>query len=231
MQHKYNARTRLFELVNDDTSLLSTVSRFGISLGFGEKNIAEVCNQHGIDTTTFLAVINFIAEGELEVQEINYTISLDTVISYLRNSHNYFLDFKLPLIREKLDHLIKDETKFNDYRIVLLKFFDDYVEEVKKHMEYEDKTVFPYVIDLIGGKKNEHYSILDFEEHHTDVDSKLSELKNILIKYHPASSVNFQLNDILFDLLSCEKDLATHNIIEDFFFVPLVESYENKFSN
>jgi regulator of cell morphogenesis and NO signaling len=95
-------------------------------------------------------------------------------------------------------------------------------------MDYEDKTVFPYVIQLLDGKKNAKYSIAVFEEHHTDVDSKLAELKNILVKYYPAKGTNYMLNDVLFDLLWCEKDLATHNQVEDYFFVPVIEAIEQK---
>ena len=97
---------------------------------------------------------------------------------------------------------------------------------VRKHMEYEDKTVFPYVIDLLKGKNDKKYKIADFEEHHSDVDSKLAELKNILIKYYPAKGTNYLLNEVLFDLLWCEKDLVMHNQVEDFFFVPVIEAIE-----
>jgi pyruvate formate lyase activating enzyme len=39
---------------------------------------------------------------------------------------------------------------------------------------------------------------------------------------------NYKLNDVLFDLLWCEKDLASHNQVEDFFFVPVIEAIEQK---
>lgn len=38
--------------------------RFGIDLGFGERNIGEVCRQNGIDVHTFLTVVNFLTETE-----------------------------------------------------------------------------------------------------------------------------------------------------------------------
>lgn len=231
MQHKFTPRTRIFNLINDDASLLSSVSRFGISLGLGEKTIQEVCSANNIDCNTFLAVMNFLAEQNIEADDVVENISIETVISYLKNAHTYFLDYKLPVLREKLNDAVTESEQMHAYNVVVMEFFDEYVEEVKKHMEFEDKTVFPYVMKLLRGTKPSGFRIADFEDHHTDVDSKIAELKNILIKYHPAEKVNYKLNDVLLELLWCEKDLATHNMVEDFFFVPVVELIENKLLN
>lgn len=231
MQHKFTSRTRMFNLINGDAALLSSISRFGISLGFGEKTVAEVCAANNIDCNTFLAVMNFLAEQNVEVNDLADNISIESVIGYLKNAHAYFLNFKLPILRAKLNDAMHENEQFHSYKVVVMEFFDEYVEEVKKHMEYEDKTVFPYVINLLKGIMPTRYRIADFEDHHTDVDSKIAELKNILIKYHPTDNVNFKLNDVLFELLWCEKDLASHNMVEDFFFVPVVELIENKLLN
>jgi regulator of cell morphogenesis and NO signaling len=226
--HKFTERTRMSELVNEDASLLSTISRFGISFGFGDKTVKEACLANNIDCNTFLAVVNFLSEGNIEITEVLDTISIETVIGYLKNAHEYFLDYKLPSIRNKLIAAVDSSDQSEPYKVVFMKFFDEYFSEVKKHMEYEDKTVFPYVIKLLKGKTEGKYKIADFEDQHSDVDSKLAELKNILIKYYPAKGVNYMLNDVLFDLLSCAKDLSMHNQVEDFFFVPYIEAIEQK---
>lgn len=231
MKHKFAASTRMFDVISDDASLLSTVSRFGIPLGLGDNTIQEVCRVHNIDCDTFLSVINFLTEGNIELAEEYSKINVESVIGFLKNAHSYFISYKLPLIREKLVEAVASGETMESYKIVILNFFDEYVDEVKKHMEYEDKTVFPYVINLLNGNLSDDYKIIDFEDHHTDVDSKIAELKNILIKYHPSNMVNYKLNEVLFDLLGCERDLATHNMVEDHFFVPVVEIIEHKLSN
>lgn len=231
MKHKFTARSRMFDVVSNDASLLSSVSRFGISLGLADKTIEEACAMYHIDCDTFLSVINFLMEGNVELQEVDDAINLETVIGFLKNAHSYFLSYKLPQIREKLIDAVPASKSMESYKVVLLNFYDEYVEEVKKHMEYEDKTVFPYVLNLLNGQLSDDYRIVDFEDHHTDVDSKIAELKNILIKYHPSDAVNHKLNDVLFDLLGCERDLAMHNMVEDYFFVPVVEVIERKLSH
>ena len=60
IDNKYTATDRLCDLIDDNFKLLMVMSRFGISLGFGEKSVKEVCEAENVDCDTFLAVANFI---------------------------------------------------------------------------------------------------------------------------------------------------------------------------
>jgi regulator of cell morphogenesis and NO signaling len=148
-QHKFTARTRMSDLINEDASLLSSISRFGISLGFGDKTVREACEANNIDCDTFLSVVNFLSEGNVEINETYNNISIESVINYLKNAHTYFLDYKLPSIRTKLLDAVDSTAQSSSYKVLFMKFFDEYFDEVRKHMEYEDKTVFPYVLNLL----------------------------------------------------------------------------------
>lgn len=226
MQHNFTPASKMNELLREDPSLLLTFTRFGFSLGFGDKTVKEICMANKVDLKTFLAVVNFITNGYMEEKIDHQDISLNSVVVYLTNAHDFFLGFKLPLIRKKLIEAIDDAIQEEPYRKMIMKFFDDYVTEVQKHMDYENDTVFPYVLRLTGGEKDPKYNIAVFEKNHDSIDSKLSDLKNILIKYFPSQKPNFLLNEVLFDLSDCEKDLERHNQVEDHFFVPLTESLE-----
>lgn len=227
-QQKFSPNEKMSDLINEDHSLLLVISRFGLSLGFGDKTVSEVCDTSGIDCNTFLAVVNFLSEDNFEVDNVNENISIISVIDYLKNAHSYFLDFKLPSIRNKLLEAVNIAHQNIPYGILFTKFFDEYVSEVKKHMDYEDKVVFKYVLQLYKGQKDPKYSISVFQERHNEIDSKLEELKNILIKYYPAEGSNHLLTEVLFDILSCEIDLASHNRVEDYLFVPAIEAMEQK---
>lgn len=227
-QQKFSANEKMSDLINENHSLLLVISRFGLSLGFGNKTVQEVCETNGIDCTTFLAVVNFLSEGNFEVGNDYDNISIVPVIDYLKNSHVYFLDFKLPAIRNKLLAAINAPDQTIPYEVIFMKFFDEYFSEVRKHMEYENKVVFPYVLKLLSGKKDPKYSISVFQEKHNEIESKLIELKNILIRYYPAKGSNHLLTEVLFDILSCEKDLESHSRVEDYLFVPAIEDVERK---
>ena len=55
--------------------------------------------------------------------------------------------------------------------------------------------------------------------------AKLAELKRIIIRYYPSGSTN-ELNGVLFDIFTCERDLASHNDIEDRLFIPAIKRLE-----
>ena len=95
-------------------------------------------------------------------------------------------------------------------------------------MDYEEKTVFKYVDALINGNAPRNYQISTFSKHHDQVGEKLTELKNIIIKYYPEKENNNKLNAVLFDIFNCEHDLASHCQVEDYMFVPAILKLERR---
>lgn len=225
----YKETDKMSDLICENYPMVLVMSRFGIALGFGEKSIGEVCRQNGVDAYTFLAVVNFLT-GEIQgVNDIlSSRLSLETLIRYLRNAHDYFLAFRLPNMRRKLNDAISGCPE--DVAFVIRRFFDEYAEEVNKHMSYEEKVVFPYVRDLLAGKASEKYNISIFRKRHEQIDQKLSDLKNILIKYYPGEG-GYLLNSVLFDLFTTEEDLVSHSLVEDNLFVPSILWHENNLLN
>ena len=208
------------DLVNDNGSLLLVMARFGISLGFGDKSVRDVCRAHRVDENTFLEVANFVSDREYHYE----SVSLPSLIGYLKQAHEYFLDFNLPNIRRKLIESI-DCSQSTDIAMLIVKFYDEYVTEVRKHMEYENEVVFTYVEQLAQGRLNRNYTISEFAGKHTPIGDKLKELKDIVIRYYPERN-NYLLNAVLLDIILCEQDLTSHCMIEDKLFVPAVRHIE-----
>ncbi len=225
--NKFKPTDKMSDLICSNYSLLQVLSRFDLSLGFGDRTVEEVCHEKGVDCPTFLAVVNFVAEGGDRMGDDLENISMSALMNYLKQAHHYFLDFCLPTIRRKLVEAI-DCSVENEIAFLILKFFDQYVAEVRNHMDYEDGKVFTYVENLMEGRDTNGYSIMQFARHHDKVDATLTELKNILIKYYPARENNHLLNAVLFDIFSCEEDLASHCHVEDYLFVPAVRRLEKE---
>ena len=222
---KYESHDRMGDLICDNYSMLLVMSRFGISLGFGDKTIGEVCLSNSVDVKTFLAVVNLLIDDSGRVSLVEQVdVSLPSLMDYLCSSHRYFIEYRLPLIRQKLTIALGDDSN-SDINLVIIKYFDGYVSEVKKHIMYEEKRVFKYVESLIDAAAQDNYNIDIFSKRHDDVDIKLSELKDIIIKYYPGSCSN-ELNSVLFDVFSCAKDLASHNSVENHLFIPAIKALE-----
>lgn len=219
---KYLPDDKMRSLIKDNSSLLMVMSRFGISLGFGDKSVQEICSLANVDCNTFLAVANFISQKEDDYSKV----ALPSLIAYLKRAHNYFLNFNLPMIRRRLLDAI-DYSSTNDIAFLILKFFDEYVTEVRRHMEYENRKVFTYVENLLQNQSDGHYNIRTFATKHNHIETKLKELKDIIIQYYPEKE-NDLLNAVLFDIINCEQDLDSHCLVEDHLFVPAVERLEEQ---
>lgn len=226
----YSPTDKMSDLICDNYSLLQVMSRFDLPLGFGDYSVEEVCKSNQVDCRTFLSVVNFINKGYSRSSFNLEDISIQSLMNYLKKAHHYFLDFQLPNIRRKLLEAI-DCSMDNDVTFLILRFFDVYVQEVRKHMNYEDMYVFTYVEKLLKGQKDEEYCIDMFVRNHDHIDEKLTELKNSIIKYYPANQNAHVMNAVLFDIFNCEIDLASHNKVEDYVFVPAVLQLEQEVAN
>ena len=218
----YQPLDRMRDLVRNNSELILVMGRFGISLGFGEKSVREVCRMHHVDEKTFLAVVNYITGRDYHYEEV----SLPSLIRYLKQSHEYFLDFNLPNIRRKLIESI-DCSGTNDIAMLIIRFYDEYVMAVRKHMDYEDEVIFAYVEQLSQGHLNRNYTISEFASKHAPIGDKLKELKDVIIRCYPEKN-NYLLNAALLEIISCEQDMTSHCLIEDNLFVPAVKLIEQQ---
>lgn len=221
----YTPSTKMLRLVADDYRLLHVLSRFGIRMGFGDCTVEEICRNSGVDTTTFLAVVNFLMKGYPSPDE-SMRLDLNTLLLYLKHSHVYFLDYFLPAIRRKLLDGIRLRT--SDVSFLIIKFFDEYSDEVRIHMESEERTVFKYVENLLKGLSTGSFEVGIYSSHHEEVSSRLGELKNLILKYTPEDADVNLLNSALYDIYRCEQELDSHCRVEDYLFVPAVRLLEKK---
>ena len=224
-QKVYEADDQLISIIRDNYNVLQSLGSFGISLGFGDKTVKEVCEKEHVDTTTFLSVVNFTINGYLDKVQVAQ-LDVNTLLHYLKASHEYFMKFQLPFIRKNLAEAL-DEN--DNVAKLILKLYDNYVHSITSHMMFEERTLFPYVQKLIEGQVSGKFNIDTFSKHHTTVTQKLKELKSIIIKYLPADDLrNNRLTATLYDLYNNEEWLSLHSDVEDNIFIPAIHHLESK---
>lgn len=219
----YEPDDQLISLISDNYSILQAFGAFGISLGFGDKTVRQVCHEQNIDTSTFLAVMNFIINGYISKDEQG-KLSVPTLMQYLKASHRYYLDFQLPFIRKELEDALNSSDKMST---LIMRLYDDYARAILLHMKYEEKTLFPYVDALLRGEKTPNYDVEMFSKHHSDTTTLLLELKQIIIKYFPGDGLsNNKLTATLYDIYNNEEWLQLHSNVEDEIFIPAIRALE-----
>ena len=224
----YEADDKMIDLIGDNHSMLQGLSAFGLRLGFGDKTVRDICDEQGVDCHTFLTVVNFIINGYTPT-DTDDKISVQTMLDYLRASHRYLLDFQLPSIRKKLEDSLDQD---DNIVALILRLYDDYAHDIRLHMKYEEKTLFPYVEALLRGEMRNDYNVDIFSKHHNDTTGKFHELKNIIIKYYPHDGLaNNQLTATLFDIYNNEEWLCNHSNVEDVLFVPAIRALEKRLKN
>ena len=223
----FSKDTKLAELLAEDRRLLQLLPRFGIGLGFGDRSVEHVCQMNHVSTDLFLMICEIYSDsnfkpGQRELQRID----MSALLSYLKASHQYYLDERFPHIEEHLQHII--EACGQKFGPMLSHFYDEYKQEVMRHIQYyEEEVVFPYIEALLNGQRTDSYEINEFEHNHTNIQDTLDDMMNILLKYLPGDILPKERIEISLDIMELSDDLNRHSLIEERILIPYVELLEN----
>ena len=198
----YKGTDKICDLMSREEDAIQIISRFGFEMGVGEQTIEQACEAYHVHTPTFLAVVNYkIFHQHAQPEDID----LPTLQQYLRHAHTYFLDFRLPRLRRSLIDTIHPSETTNKIPMLILQCYDEFVEEIRTHIAHENEGLF--------------------EEHaHDDqrITDKLTEIKNLIIKYYKPSEdsslpsdFRYSIISVMSDLWHTEQDFADHCAIED----------------
>lgn len=218
---------RMSELIIENSSLLLLLEHFEVDFAVKDKTVEQICAENKIDLSVFLVFGNLYNGFYPDKEEINSLKDISTIIRFLKNSHRFYKQDKYPELKYFLKQL---HEKHNSEDILLIeKFFNDYFEEVLEHLDYEDSVVFPYICSLIKeGKidRQNNFSANEYRDHHSDIETKLTDLQNLLLK-HISLKNDFSLRrKFLFSLFELEFDLNVHSLIEEKILLPLVGKIE-----
>lgn len=230
----------MVDLIHQNYLIIHVLDRFGISLGFGDKTIHELCKEKKLNTDFFLEIINSYLDPDYFPKETLKTFPVRMIIEYLSKTHQEYLGNLIPRIETLIGEIAKSCYTDKKHGFLLSKFFNEYREELIKHIEREDNKVFPYAqcVELVyQNKADKHclsiisrYSIATYQNEHDDIEEKLYDLKNIIIKYLPAPKKPTLCIDVLQELFHLEKDMNDHSRIEEKVLIPMVERMEKEIS-
>lgn len=227
---------KISDIIISNPYLILVLEHLGINMEVREKTVEQICIENRVSTGLFLIIANLF-NGFRTLPLTGYSFEdVQAIIAYLKNCHKYYLEEKYPEIKG----YIKMINRINDSPEIPMigKFFDKYFREVTDHLDYEDEVVFPYVLglnDRLASREPEEkvssYSVTEYQEHHDDIEEKLTDLNNLLIKYMPQKNDQQIRRKLLLCLFELEYDLKIHSRIEETILIPLVEKMEQLSKN
>jgi regulator of cell morphogenesis and NO signaling len=180
-----------------------------------------------VNTELFLMICEIYSDSSFKPEQKELQqIDMSDLLSYLKASHQYYLNERFPHIEEHLQKII--EACGQKYGPMLSHFYDEYKQEVMRHIQYyEEEVVFPYIEALLNGQRTDSYKIDEFEHNHTNIQDVLDDMMNILLKYLPGDILPKERIEISYDIMELSDDLNRHSLIEERILIPCVESLEN----
>lgn len=219
---KVKPNSKMTYLINENPSLLLMMQHFNIDFRVSDLTISQLCSEHDIGEELFITVANLYNGFKPQHIVIFPEKDILRIIQFLKNSHHYYRFYTYPQISTYIHYLQENHP---EKELVLLEnFFDEYFSEVLEHFDYEDNVAFPYFIELLKNEKNsetELYSATEYSEHHTDIELKLKDVKNLLLKYIKIDGDLIIRRKLLIELFELEYDLFIHSLIEENILIPL----------
>ncbi len=230
---------KMADAIHHNHLLLPVINRLGIQLGFGDLSIEQLCDEKGIDIDFFLMIVNAFLDHDINKTMKLDNVSVEQVVVYLKATHQYYLERMIPEVENRINALIQHSDIDQKQFLLVKNFFEEYKHEFYAHLKHEEQSIYPYVLEVnqankIGKleedllQKIQNEPIDSYAEEHTDIESKLFDLKNILIKYLPESKDSYLRNQVLNALFKLENDLNDHSRIENMVLVPMISVMENE---
>ena len=229
-QKSYITRDKkMIDLINENYSLLLCLQHFHIDFSVGNMTVKQMCEDYHMNLNVFIVIANQYNGFFPSSHDIDQIDDIHSIISYLKSNHSFFLDDKYPELKYYLEKIKKNQN--NKDFFLIEQFFYDYYEEVLEHFQYEDDIAFPYFCSLLDDQPSSQqnvFSAREYQNHHTDIETKLTDLKNLLLKHIRIESDLNTKRKFLNTLFGLEFDLKIHSVIEEKILVPLIEKIEQQ---
>lgn len=222
-----NSRMRMWDMIMDNPLLLFLLEHLEIDLTVGNKTVAQLCAENGISENIFVLLANMYNGYEAPAKMEYLPDEVFLILRFLKNSHDHYKKDKYP---EILAYIKELQGRHRNPEVNLIEsFFHDYFLEVLEHLEYEDKKAFPYFSFLLGKDPDSgdyDFSVKEYSDHHSDIETKLADLKNLLLKHIRLDNDLSLRRKLLISLFELEYDLHIHSRIEEEILLPFVDRIE-----
>jgi len=229
MENKLNY-AQLLDLYPDAEGFLQRIQQI--------KDESELIHQEEIAFFSELLRI-FSAEQDLPLEQLK-SFPAKVILTYLTNSHRYYLNKRLPEIEQTLEQLTVQDLPVPEY---LNAVFAWVRQNMEKHFRIEEQSLFPYIEVLEKIQLNQvspesiHIHFKDFSierfiaSHDDEIENQLSEVKKQIVRSFSSVEELFPYRVLIHKLDVLEKDLRLHARVEDEVLIPKALEWEKNLTN
>ncbi len=228
---------KVSEIISQNKSLSSVLERFGIGEKDYHKTIEQAGREHNTDPDFMVEIMKAFDQDNKPDKKVLMKFPIETILDYLKKTHYYYLEKKIPEIELSLHDIIRRYHKGNTVLYALGNLFLAYKKKLTDHIRSEEEELFPYIgflIDQLRGEllsqearqKLASFSIEYFEASHTNVEEDIEKTRETIVRFSPEQNFAMSYRIFLNQLELFEKDLHRHSIIEDEVLVPKAQRLE-----
>ncbi|MDK2909241.1 MAG: regulator of cell morphosis and signaling [Bacteroidales bacterium] len=219
---------KLISLIEANPYILLLIEYFRLPLIVGNHTVNSFCKENGINPTLFISIGSLYFRLPVPAGVTFSSHDLPWIVKFLKNSHQYYLNEKYLEVLRNIHEMY--EANPAPEMAMVEKFFEDYMSEVREHLEYEEKAAFPYFLSLVEKSSGiqPSFSAKVYLDHHSDIETKLSDLKQLLLVHLPVSGDYKARRRTIQSLMELEFDINVHTNVEEQILVPLVIAIEKQ---
>lgn len=214
-----------YEVVHTNGYMLHILKRYDINHN-EKQTLATLSEQKQFNVDFLVDLLNAFDEMKPEMVYQFDRYEIPVLLNYLRRSHAYYLNRRLPEILFSMQEVYRLYPSLS----ALKQFIVQYTANLQKHFAEEDKVLFPYAEYLHNAIQTYkqvpfidsyfyEFSVKDFlHDHNTERDLQLM---RFALEKHNSSSNTWSPYRITLDLIkNFEDDLKIHAMIEDKILIP-----------
>ncbi|MBQ4008942.1 MAG: helix-turn-helix transcriptional regulator [Muribaculaceae bacterium] len=224
-----SSNTKLSQIIIDDPTILSVLSRFGISLGVGDMTIEQICQQKKMNVVFFTTILNTFRDPDFFPEKILYSFEAHLIVDYLKKTNQTYLQFQLPNIERHLHLLISKSDAQNSNLLIIMKFFSEVKAQLMKRIDDDKYRWFPEILALENSDDNKVEStVMAFDESNDSIEDKINDLISMFV-VHLTGDYDINLGQaVLLALDSLKKDIAQNNRIRKRILMPLYQALASR---
>ena len=224
-----NYDSKLCDLIVGDPTLIAVLNRFGITLGVGDKTIARVCDENGIDKAFLTTILNtYINEDYVPGDGPNH-FNAAKIVKYLQQTNAYYEHYLIPNIERHFNFLMSKNEKANASLLIIYRFFIEVKEELMSRIGEDRESLFPKVLKCFADvdvKADANEANASDAVQEDSIESKISDLLNMFVKHISGEYDTNLAHAVLTALYGLKKDINQNNRIRERLLCPIVAAID-----